>query len=75
MATAEELELSEERLRLQEAATEFARTHLGSDLEARDRDEVFDREGWRHCAEFGVMGMPVPKEYGGLGLGLTDLIG
>lgn len=74
MATAEELELSEERLRLQEAATEFARTHLGSDLEARDRDEVFDRAGWRHCAEFGVMGMPVPKEYGGLGLGLTDLI-
>ncbi len=69
-----DIELSEEQARLQEAAIEFARENLGHDLRDRDRDEVFDREGWKRCAEFGVMGMPVPKEYGGLGLGLTDLI-
>jgi alkylation response protein AidB-like acyl-CoA dehydrogenase len=69
-----DIELTEEQTRLQQAAIEFARGNLGRDLRARDRDEVFDREGWRKCAEFGVMGMPVPGEYGGLGLGLTDLI-
>jgi alkylation response protein AidB-like acyl-CoA dehydrogenase len=40
----------------------------------RDRDAEFDRGAWRRCAEFGVQGMPVPQEYGGLGLGLTELI-
>ena len=66
--------MNEERRRLQEAAIEFAQSQLGKELYERDRDEEFDREGWNACAEFGVMGMPVPKEYGGLGLGLTDLI-
>src|SRR6185436_21097219 len=28
----------------------------------------------RRCADFGVLGMPIPQEYGGLGLGLTDLL-
>ncbi len=43
-------------------------------MRTRDREETFDRELWQHCAEFGVLGMPIPEEYGGLGLGLTDLI-
>ena len=38
------------------------------------RREAFDREGWKACAEFGVLGMPIPQEYGGLGLGLTALL-
>jgi len=66
--------MNEDRKRLQEAAREFAQQALGKDLYERDRDAGFDREGWNACAEFGVMGMPVPKEYGGLGLGLTDLL-
>jgi len=69
-----ELELTQEQARLQQAAIDFARDHLGHDLRRRDRDEEFDREGWKRCAEFGVLSMPVPKELGGLGLGLTDLI-
>src|SRR5689334_19653121 len=41
---------------------------------ARDRDDHFDRSAWQHCADFGVLNMPIPQEYGGLGLGLTDLL-
>lgn len=66
--------LSEEQLQLQEAATEFARNSLSKGLIERDRDAHFDREAWKACADFGVLGMPVPTEYGGMGLGLTDLL-
>ena len=66
--------LTAEQQALQKSAEEFAREVLGHDLIRRDRDEVFDREGWKRCAEFGVLRMPVPEEHGGLGLGLTDLI-
>jgi alkylation response protein AidB-like acyl-CoA dehydrogenase len=41
---------------------------------ARDREGQFDRELWRRCADFGVLGMPIPADFGGMGLGLTDLL-
>jgi hypothetical protein len=66
--------LTEQQARLQQSAIEFARSQLdASSLEA-DRRETFDREGWRRCAAFGVIALPVPQEYGGLGLGLPELI-
>ena len=53
---------------------EFART-LGEKAAEHDRDETFDHDGWRACAEFGVAGWPVPVEYGGGGLDeLTTVI-
>lgn len=67
-------ELSEDRQKLKQAAIEFARGSLTSDMIARDREAHFDRDAWRRCADFGVLSMPVPQEYGGLGLGLTDLL-
>ncbi len=65
--------LSVEQLRLQDAALEFAQ-RLPADMVERDRNATFDRSGWQRCAEFGVLGMPIPQEYGGLGLGLSDLL-
>jgi alkylation response protein AidB-like acyl-CoA dehydrogenase len=41
---------------------------------ARDREERFSREDWAKCAEFGIQGMPIPQEHGGLGLGIVSLI-
>ena len=49
-----DFELSEEQLRLQKGAIEFARSELNDDVVARDRCESFWREGWRKCARFGV---------------------
>jgi alkylation response protein AidB-like acyl-CoA dehydrogenase len=69
-----ELELNPQQLELQKAAIEFARTALGGSRVKADRDEVFDRAGWRACAEFGVLGMPIPPDYGGSGLGLSALL-
>lgn len=59
---------------LQDAAIEFARQALGREMISRDRAERFSREDWQKCAEFGVQGMPIPQEYGGMGLGIQSLI-
>jgi alkylation response protein AidB-like acyl-CoA dehydrogenase len=67
-------ELSEEQQKLQDAAVAFARGALNDDMIARDKAAQFDRAAWQACAEFGVLGMPVPQEYGGLGLGLSELL-
>lgn len=67
-------ELSEEQQRLQQAAIQFAKSSLCDDLIKRDRDEIFSRDGWKECAKFGLMAMPVPEEYGGMGQTLSELI-
>ncbi len=67
-------DLLEEQHTLQDAAVVFARSSLTSDMVQRDREAHFDRDAWRRCAEFGVLGMPIPQDYGGLGLGLLELL-
>jgi alkylation response protein AidB-like acyl-CoA dehydrogenase len=66
--------LSDEHRKLQDSAIEFARQALAYDIGEADEAETFPREAWRKCADFGVLGMPIPTEYGGLGLGLTALL-
>ncbi len=42
---------------------------------ARDRAGHFDRKGWRACADFGLLRMPLPRSAGGLETGtLTSLM-
>ena len=66
--------LSDDLHELQQSAIAFARQALNHDVIAADASETFNREAWRRCAEFGVLAMPVPKEHGGLGLGLSALL-
>jgi alkylation response protein AidB-like acyl-CoA dehydrogenase len=67
-------DLADDLLQLQQGAIDFGRSALGGSRAAADRDELFDRTGWDACARFGVLGLPIPPEYGGLGLGLTSLV-
>jgi alkylation response protein AidB-like acyl-CoA dehydrogenase len=66
--------LSADQLGLQAAAIEFARRSLSSDMVGRDSNGTFDRAAWRLCAQFGVLGMPIPQAFGGQGCGLMDLL-
>jgi hypothetical protein len=66
--------LTREQQELQASATEFARSELNADLIQRDRDCAFSREAWKKCAEFGVMGLPIPEPYGGNGSDLMTTI-
>jgi alkylation response protein AidB-like acyl-CoA dehydrogenase len=69
-----DFDLTDEQQKLQDEAIKFAQTQIEGDMVARDRNGTFSRESWTRCAEFGVLNMPVPTEYGGLGMGLTTLI-
>lgn len=46
----------------------FAQDNLGAQVAEHDRNATFDEAGWKACADFGVLGWPIPKEYGGSGL-------
>jgi len=58
---------SPEQDELFDAIERFASAELNTDLIARDRAGVFNRDGWKRCAELGIQGLPVPAEFGGLG--------
>jgi alkylation response protein AidB-like acyl-CoA dehydrogenase len=62
-----EFALSEDQRLLRDSITKFAQRELNENLHARDRDQVFDRDLWRKCAEIGMQGLPVPEEFGGSG--------
>jgi alkylation response protein AidB-like acyl-CoA dehydrogenase len=66
--------LTREQLELQANAIEFARKELNEDMIERDRASAFSREAWRKCAEFGVMALPIPEQYGGHGSDLLTTI-
>lgn len=67
--------LAAEQAALRARVIRFARERLGAKAAEHDRDETFDVDGWQACAEFGVLGWPVPHEYGGSGYDpLTTII-
>jgi alkylation response protein AidB-like acyl-CoA dehydrogenase len=69
-----DLELSEQQQKLQDEAIRFARQHLNDNIINRDHSGDFSRELWQRCADFGLLNLVVPEEYGGAGLGLSDVI-
>ena len=68
--------LTDEQASWHDAAIRFAREELipDLDLDARDAARTFWRDGWERCARFGLLGLPIPREYGGQGLGLPATI-
>jgi alkylation response protein AidB-like acyl-CoA dehydrogenase len=73
-----DLVLSEEQELLQETARDFVarRSPLRRVRELRDGTEPdgFSRALWREMADLGWLGIIVPAEHGGLGLGWTELM-
>src|SRR5215470_17632887 len=72
-----QLVLSEDQELLAKTALDFAREHspLARVRELRDRDDAagFSRDLWKQMAELGWVGILIPEEYGGAGMGLADL--
>jgi alkylation response protein AidB-like acyl-CoA dehydrogenase len=62
-----DFDLSEEQQRYREAVLAFAARDLDDDVIARDEEHQFSRDAWKRCAAFGILGLPVPEEYGGSG--------
>ncbi len=59
---------SKDQTELYEQTLEFATKQLNKSATERDINHTFGAEEWRHCGEFGLLGLPVAAEYGGMGL-------
>ena len=62
-------------MQLREAVKSFARDELNEGLRERDKRGEFNREGWHKCAKFGIHGLPIPAEYGGMGADPLTTVG
>src|SRR4051794_23756145 len=61
--------LTEEQLELKSEARRWLDAHFPLD---RDWDAPWDPAGWRELAELGWLGVSVPEEHGGAGLGFLE---
>ncbi|MBN2062194.1 MAG: acyl-CoA/acyl-ACP dehydrogenase [Deltaproteobacteria bacterium] len=65
--------LSKEQLDISEAAASFAAGEFDDDLiEKYESEGQFPLEIWRKACELGFIGMHIPEEFGGQGLGLLE---
>lgn len=67
------LELTEEELMIRDTARDFARNTLDKRGEEYDKSEEFPRQTFTELGELGFMGVFVPEEYGGAGLGTLEM--
>lgn len=56
---------TEEQLAFKDAVIKFAQKELNEGLLERDREGELSRENWQKCADFGLLGLATPEEYGG----------
>ncbi len=59
---------------IQESARDFAQTHIRPHVMEWDESQHFPRDLFRQMGEYGFMGVLVPEEYGGAGLGYREYI-
>src|SRR5262245_50465076 len=67
-----EFELSPEQVQLKETARRFAAEEMIPVAAHHDERQEFPREIARKAWELGLMNLEVPRELGGLGLGVLD---
>jgi len=63
---------TEEQTRYKQSVSEFAAHELNQDSLIRDRSSLFNRQGWQKVADFGIIGLPFPKKYGGAEAGILQ---
>ena len=56
---------SEEQKTLKKGVIEFALAELNHGLSEREKQGAFSRAEWKKCADFGIQGIVVPREFGG----------
>jgi butyryl-CoA dehydrogenase len=64
--------ITEEQQLFRQSVVEFAQKEIMPGAAERDEEARFDRDLWNKAAEFGLMGLPYPEEYGGSGASVFD---
>jgi alkylation response protein AidB-like acyl-CoA dehydrogenase len=72
-ATLADFDWTEEQRALRAVALEFAESELDRKV-GDDGSAGFPREAWEKCAAFGIQGLRVPPEYGGVGADATTTL-
>ena len=54
--------------------SEFVKKDLTDDIYQNDSEGKFSFTNWKKCAEFGILSMPLPEEYGGNGCDLLTTV-
>lgn len=60
--------LSNDQRNLRDKIYSFAKSELNDGVRSRDREKVFPHDLWLKCGDMTLQGLPVPIDYGGLGL-------
>jgi short/branched chain acyl-CoA dehydrogenase len=68
------LELSDDQRSLRDTVREFAEGEIAPHAAEWDRSGTFPAQTVRKLGELGVMGLPFPEEYGGLGVGTLSFV-
>lgn len=66
--------LTEDQIQFKELAVKFAQQSLNDGAKERERNSEFNTDGWKKCAEFGLQGMSMPEQYGGLGMDILTCV-
>jgi alkylation response protein AidB-like acyl-CoA dehydrogenase len=57
---------SEEQKAFKNNVIDFAKKELNEGMIERDKQGEISIENWRKCANMGILGLPIPEEYGGI---------
>jgi len=66
--------LTPEQEAMKESTRKFAEAELSPGAIERDEKGEFNMEGFRKCGEFGLLGLPIPREYGGSGADVITMM-
>jgi hypothetical protein len=66
--------LTEEQEQIRKAAADFAAGEIAPHVREWDREGTFPAEVFRKAGELGFLGVLVPEEYGGAGLGYVEYV-
>jgi alkylation response protein AidB-like acyl-CoA dehydrogenase len=61
-----------EQLNKKQEVLNFAKNELSHDFIKRDKSGEFSHSDWKKCADYGLLGLPMPKEIGGGGADILE---
>ncbi|OGO23640.1 MAG: acyl-CoA dehydrogenase [Chloroflexi bacterium RBG_16_50_9] len=65
---------NDEQIALKNTIIEFSKKELNHGMVQRDKKGEFSWASWKKCAELGILGLPVPEEYGGSNADILTII-
>jgi alkylation response protein AidB-like acyl-CoA dehydrogenase len=69
-----DFELSFEQKTFRESMRKFAEKEVSPGIIERDMKGEFNWEAWKKAGEFGILGLPIPEEYGGGGADIMTMM-